>query len=50
MDHFSYRDDELYAEDVALRELADRVGTPFFAILLPPLNAIITPLPRQFQA
>ena len=30
MDHFSYRDGELYAEDVALRELADRVGTPFF--------------------
>ena len=30
MDHFTYRDGELYAEDVALRELAARVGTPFF--------------------
>ena len=30
MDHFTYRDGELYAEDVALRELAERVGTPFF--------------------
>ncbi len=30
MDHFTYRDGELYAENVALRELADRVGTPFF--------------------
>ena len=30
MDHFIYRDGELYAEDVALRELADSVGTPFF--------------------
>ena len=30
MDHFTYWDGELYAEDVALRELADRIGTPFF--------------------
>ena len=30
MDHFTYWDGELYAEDVALRELADRIDTPFF--------------------
>jgi diaminopimelate decarboxylase len=30
MNHFDYRDGELYAEGVALRELADRVGTPFY--------------------
>ncbi len=30
MNYFEYRNDQLFAEDVALTELADRVGTPFF--------------------
>ncbi len=30
MDNFTYRDGQLFAEDVALADLADDVGTPFF--------------------
>src|ERR1700690_2063352 len=30
MHYFDYRNDELYAEDVPLRELAHRYGTPFY--------------------
>jgi diaminopimelate decarboxylase len=30
MDHFNYRGDELYAEDVPLREIAARFGTPAY--------------------
>jgi len=30
VDHFEYRDDRLYAEDVAVEELADIHGTPLF--------------------
>ncbi|MGB7322066.1 MAG: diaminopimelate decarboxylase, partial [Albidovulum sp.] len=30
MDHFLYRDGALYAEDVALSEIAAAVGTPFY--------------------
>ncbi|MCY4333760.1 MAG: diaminopimelate decarboxylase [Litoreibacter sp.] len=30
MDHFLYRDGELYAEDVPLREIAATVGAPFY--------------------
>ncbi len=30
MHYFEYRNDELYAEDVPLRELARRFGTPFY--------------------
>ena len=30
MDDFNYRDGQLYAEDVALRKIAENVGTPFF--------------------
>ncbi len=30
MDHFSYRDGEMYAEDVPLARIAAEVGTPFF--------------------
>ncbi|WP_135506611.1 diaminopimelate decarboxylase [Roseovarius aestuariivivens] len=30
MDHFLYRDGELYAEDVAVAEIAAEVGTPFY--------------------
>ena len=30
MDHFTYRDGRLMAEDVALADLAARVGTPFY--------------------
>lgn len=30
MDHFIYRDGALYAEDVALAEIAAHVGTPFY--------------------
>ncbi|RYH01388.1 diaminopimelate decarboxylase [Salipiger sp. IMCC34102] len=30
MDHFLYRDGELHAEDVPLRDIAQAVGTPFY--------------------
>ena len=30
MDHFTYRDGELYAEDVRIRAIAEAVGTPFY--------------------
>ena len=30
MDHFAYRDSELYAEDVPLSRIAAEVGTPFY--------------------
>ena len=30
MDHFLYRDAQLHAEDVMLRDIADAVGTPFY--------------------
>jgi diaminopimelate decarboxylase len=30
MDHFLYRDGELFAEDVAISEIAKAVGTPFY--------------------
>ena len=30
MDHFLYRDGLLYAEDVALADIAAAVGTPFY--------------------
>jgi diaminopimelate decarboxylase len=30
MDHFEYRDGELYAEDIPVREIAEAVGTPFY--------------------
>ena len=30
MDHFLYRDGRLYAEDVAIQDIAAQVGTPFY--------------------
>lgn len=42
MDHFSYRNGELHAEDVRLSELADVYGTPFFCYS----NATLT---RHYQ-
>ncbi|WP_417316783.1 diaminopimelate decarboxylase [Emcibacter sp.] len=30
MDHFGYRNGEMYAEEVPVREIADAVGTPFY--------------------
>jgi diaminopimelate decarboxylase len=30
MHHFAYRDGVLFAEDVDLARLAERVGTPFY--------------------
>jgi diaminopimelate decarboxylase len=30
MDHFHYKEDQLYAEDVALKNVADKYGTPAF--------------------
>ncbi len=30
MDHFNYRDGQLYAEDVSVAEIAASVGTPFY--------------------
>jgi len=30
MDHFNYRDGELYAEDIPVSAIADRFGTPAY--------------------
>lgn len=30
MDHFEYKNNSLYAEDVSIRDIADQVGTPFY--------------------
>ena len=30
MHHFHYRDDELFCEEVPIRQIADQVGTPFY--------------------
>ncbi len=30
MHHFKYRGDQLYCEDVSIREVAEKVGTPFY--------------------
>ena len=30
MDHFNYRDGELYAEDVPVAQIAERFGTPAY--------------------
>jgi len=30
MRHFHYREDELFCEDVSLKEIAEKVGTPFY--------------------
>ncbi len=30
MDHFTYRDGEMFAEDVAISKIAESVGTPFY--------------------
>lgn len=30
MDHFAYKSGELYAENIAIRTLAEKVGTPFY--------------------
>ena len=30
MNHFEYRDGALYAEDVAIAEIAEKIGTPFY--------------------
>lgn len=30
MDHFQYRDGQLYAEDVAAADVAERFGTPCY--------------------
>lgn len=30
MDHFTYKNDRLYAENVAIAEIAEKIGTPFY--------------------
>ena len=30
MDHFSYKEDILHAEEVSIQEIAKEVGTPFY--------------------
>jgi len=34
MDHFHYRNGELYAEDRPLREIAEQYGTPCYVYFL----------------
>lgn len=46
MHHFHYRQGELHAEDVSLRELAERHGTPLFVYSLATLTRHI----RRFRA
>ena len=46
MHHFAYKDGELFAEDVAISELAERFGTPLYLYSLATLRRHI----RRFQA
>ena len=43
MDHFEYRNGELYAEDVSLRQIADEVGSPVYVYS-------VATLERHYQA
>ena len=49
MDHFTYKDGALYAEDVAIAEIAEAVGTPFLLLFLcDPDTAFFRPWMRRF--
>jgi diaminopimelate decarboxylase len=48
MDHFSYREGNLYCEDVLLSDLAERVGTPVYVYSKRTLEAHYDGLARAF--
>ena len=45
MDFFQYKNEQLYVEDLPVKQLSEEFGTPLlYFILVPPLNAIGMPL------
>ena len=44
MDFFQYKNEQLYVEDLPVKQLAEEFGTPLIFILVPHLNAIGMPL------
>ncbi len=50
MHHFSYKDGELYAEEIAVREVARRVGTPFYLYSSATLKRHFRIFDKAFQA
>jgi diaminopimelate decarboxylase len=49
MHHFTYRRDELFAEDIPVAELAARHGTPLYVYSAATLRAISMPLIDLFR-
>ncbi|WP_138380939.1 diaminopimelate decarboxylase [Luteithermobacter gelatinilyticus] len=49
MDHFGYRQGEMYAEDVPVRDIADQVGTPFYCYSSATLERHYRVLTRAFE-
>ena len=48
MHHFTYREDELYCEDVAVQKIAAEVGTPFYLYSHATLKRNFKPLREAF--
>lgn len=46
MDHFQYRDGELFAEELLVEQLADRFGTPLYLYSRATLSVTSRPLTR----
>ena len=44
MHHFTYRDNELYCEDVPVQKIAAEIGTPYLSIQPCNLNHVISKL------
>ena len=44
MDHFNYRSGELFAENVAVEDIARRFGTPAYVYSAPLSNVITAPM------
>jgi diaminopimelate decarboxylase len=49
MHYFQYRGDELYCEDIPIREIADAVGTPFYLYSHATLKRHFTAFDRAFN-
>lgn len=50
MDHFNYKDGELYAEDVAIKDIAAQVGTPFYCYSSATLERHYTVFAEAFKS
>ena len=50
MNHFNYRENDLYCEDVAVKEIAQKVGTPFYLYSHATLERHIRHFQKAFAA